>query len=266
MGDLSLTALAFGLLASAGTVAVVLLATFAVGVARDRHSVIDTVWGLGFTAIAGTSLVVSAGHGDAARRYLVAGLTALWGVRLAVHIGRRARGRGEDRRYVAMLAKAPGSRHLYAVKVVYLPQAVAMWWVSLPLQVAMEERRPLGALGYLGAAVTLVGIGFEAIGDHQLSRFLADPVNAGRVMDQGLWRYTRHPNYFGDACVWWGLYLVAAQQLPGALTVLSPIAMTVLLTRGTGKALLERTLGERRPGYDDYVRRTSGFIPRRPAR
>lgn len=254
----------WGLLASTGAVAILLGVTFVVAVRLDRHSVVDTVWGLGFVTIAAVTCALSSGHGDTARRLVVASLTAVWGIRLAVHIGRRARGRGEDRRYVELLARAPGNKHIYALKMVYLTQGVAMLWVSLPVQAAMVEHAPLGPLAWSGIAVVAVGLAFEAVGDRQLARFLAAPANAGKVMDQGLWRYTRHPNYFGDACVWWGLYLLAAGQLPGALTILSPVAMTALLTRGTGKALLERTMSSRRPGYEEYVRRTSGFFPLPP--
>jgi steroid 5-alpha reductase family enzyme len=134
------------------------------------------------------------------------------------------------------------------------------------VQVAVFETPELDMLAWVGVAVWLVGFAFETVGDHQLQRFRNDPDSKGKVLDTGLWRYTRHPNYFGDACVWWGLSLVAFSAWPGILTLLSPVAMTWLLAKGTGKPLLEKGIAERRPGYTDYVRRTSGFFPLPPRR
>ena len=149
---------------------------------------------------------------------------------------------------------------------IFLTQAVAIWFVSLPVQVAMFEPSEPGVLLWVGIAVWAVGFGFESVGDWQLARFRADPASKGQVMDRGLWRYTRHPNYFGDATVWWGLWLIAAQQWAGAITILSPVLMTWTLTRKTGKPLLEQGMADRRPGYADYVERTSGFFPLPPKR
>ncbi len=247
-------------------VAALLTVTFVVARRLGRHAVVDVAWGLGFVAVAATSYALSAGHGDPGRRALVLGLTAVWGIRLAVHIGRRSRGHGEDPRYEQLLSKARGSRTLFALRSIYLTQGLVMWFVSLPLQVAVFEASAPGPLTWLGVLVWAVGLFFEAVGDHQLQRFRDDPATKGRVLDTGLWRYTRHPNYFGDACVWWGLSLVAFSAWPGILTVLSPVVMTWLLARGTGKPLLESGMAARRPGYDDYVRRTSGFVPLPPRR
>jgi steroid 5-alpha reductase family enzyme len=247
-------------------VVVVLAVTFAVALRQGRHAVVDVAWGLGFVAVAGTSFVVSSGHGDDVRRWLVLLLTALWGVRLAGHIALRSRGHGEDPRYAELLDRAPGSRTAYALTRIYLTQGVVLWFVSLPLQVAAFETPGPNAATWVGVAVWAVGLFFEAVGDHQLSRFRGDPASSGRVLDTGLWRYTRHPNYFGDACVWWGLSLVAFSAWPGIITVLSAVVMTWLLARGTGKPLLEKGMSARRPGYDDYVRRTSGFVPLPPRR
>ena len=249
-------------LANVVAVAVLLAVTLAVAVRVGRHSVIDVAWGLGFALIAAVSYALT--DGDAARRLLVLALTVVWGVRLAVHIGVRNAGSQEDPRYERLLAKAPGSRTAYAFRTVYLTQGVIMLFVSLPVQVAMAGTQGIGWLGWIGAAVWLIGFLFEAVGDRQLARFRADPANAGRVLDTGLWRYTRHPNYFGDATVWWGLFLIAADHWPGVLTVLSPIAMTYFLAAKTGKPLLEKQLTRTRPAYADYVRRTSGFFPLPP--
>jgi steroid 5-alpha reductase family enzyme len=250
-----------GLLANlgitAGAVLVVMLVALGVAAARGRHDGVDTVWGLGFAVIAVVGLIVS-GSG-----WLVTALTVIWGVRLAVYLQLRNGRRPEDPRYVALMKRATGNPHWYAFRKIYLVQGVIMWFVSWPVQAAQYETAGFGPLAWLGVAVWLVGIAFESVGDWQLARFKADPANKGKVMDRGLWRYTRHPNYFGDSCVWWGLYLVACQHWLGALTVLSPLVMTFFLTRGTGKALTERAMGSR-PGYAEYVQRTSGFFPLPP--
>ncbi|MFD4572744.1 DUF1295 domain-containing protein [Streptomyces sp. NPDC058417] len=242
----------------------VMAVTFAVAVRKGLHRIVDVAWGLAFTAVALAALVASAGEGDDARRYLVTALTAVWGVRLAVHIGRRGRGHGEDPRYEKMLAKAPGNPNLYALRMVYLLQGALVWLVSLPVQAAAYVSGPLGWVAAAGIVVWAVGLFFEAVGDAQLARFKADPAHRGRVMDRGLWSWTRHPNYFGDFCVWWGLYLFTCDALPAAaVSLVSPVVMSLLLTRGSGQRLLERHMADR-PGYAEYVQRTSGFFPLPP--
>jgi len=245
-------------------VLLVLGTTFVVALRVRRHAVVDVAWGLGFVAVAITSFVTSAGDGDGTRRVLALLLTAVWGLRLATHIGLRSRGKGEDPRYEELMAKAPGNPNLHAFRRIYLTQGLVMWFVSLPVQVAMFEAALVGWLAWVGAALWLVGMFFETVGDWQLTRFRDDPASKGQVLDTGLWHYTRHPNYFGDACVWVGLFLVAADAWPGVLTVLSPVLMVWLLAKGTGAALLEKDIAERRPAYADYVRRTSGFVPMPP--
>jgi steroid 5-alpha reductase family enzyme len=245
-------------------VVVVLGVTFAVALRQRRHAVVDVAWGLGFAAIAVAAFLAAEGAGDGLRSALALVLTVVWGVRLAVHIALRSRGHGEDPRYVELLARAPGNPQLFALRRIYLTQGVVMWFVSLPVQVAMFERAEANLLTWLGVLVWLVGFTFETVGDWQLTRFRNDPASKGQVLDTGLWHYTRHPNYFGDACVWWGLSLVAFSGWPGILTILSPLAMTWLLAKGTGKPLLEKDMSSRRPGYADYVRRTSGFVPLPP--
>ncbi len=245
-------------------VVVALGTTFVVALRLGRHAVVDVTWGLGFAVIAVASFVTSSGTGDDVRRWLLVVMTVAWGVRLGVHIGRRSRGKGEDPRYEAMFARSGGNQNLVALRKVYLLQGVLMFLVSLPVQVGMFATGPIGWLTWVGVLVWAVGLFFETVGDAQLDRFRGDPSSAGRVLDTGLWRYTRHPNYFGDACVWWGLFLVSAQAWPGVLTVLSPLVMTYLLANGSGKPLLEKGMSSRRPGYDDYVARTSGFFPLPP--
>jgi steroid 5-alpha reductase family enzyme len=144
-------------------------------------------------------------------------------------------------------------------------QGVLMWIVSLPVQLGQSDATPsLGVLAWVGVGVYAVGLFFEAVGDAQLARFKADESNAGTVMNSGLWKYTRHPNYFGDACVWWGLALIAAETGTGAWGVIGAVVMTVLLRRVSGVTLLERSLKKRREGYEEYIRRTSPFVPRPP--
>ena len=249
------------LLLTALTVVVVLAVTFAVARRVGKQAVIDVTWGLGFVAVAATAFVSSAGHGDGLRRGLALVLTALWGLRLAAHIWSRSRGKGEDPRYEAMLARADGNPNAYALVHLYLPQGLIMWFVSLPVQIAMFVEGGQRWVVWLGVLVWAVGLFFEAVGDLQLTRFRRDASNRGAVLDTGLWRYTRHPNYFGDACVWTGLFLVAASAWPGVLTILSPAVMVWNLYAGSGKRLLEKDIGDRRPAYTDYVRRTSGFFP-----
>ena len=254
---------AFGatLLLTALAVIVVMAVTFAVALRVGKQTVIDVTWGLGFAVIAVTAFATSGGHGDPLRRWLALALTVVWGLRLAGHIWSRSRGKGEDPRYEALLARADGNANAYALRRIYLPQGVIMWFVSLPVQIAMFVEGGVAWVLWLGVAIWAVGLFFESVGDLQLTRFRDAPSNKGKVLDTGLWRYTRHPNYFGDASVWTGLFLVAASAWPGVLTVLSPALMVWNLYSGTGKKLLEKDIGDRRPEYADYVRRTSGFFP-----
>jgi steroid 5-alpha reductase family enzyme len=240
---------------------VLVLGTFAVGARLKRHNVADIAWGLGFAVVAVVALATSAGHGCLARRVLLTAVTVIWGLRLAGHICRRSRGGGEDPRYADLMAKARGHPAWYALRNVYLGQGVLIWVISLPVQAGLYAGRPLDALLVIGGLLWLCGLLFEAVGDAQLARFRADPANRGQIMDQGLWRYTRHPNYFGDACVWWGIFLIACGSWVSLATVFAPLLMTYLLVWGSGKRLTEKRMIASRPGYAGYAARTSGFIP-----
>jgi steroid 5-alpha reductase family enzyme len=260
-------AFAVNLAAALGVVLAVMLGAFAVSLRTGKHRGVDVAWGLAFAAVALTGYPLSAGHGDEARRALATSLVAVWGLRLAAHLAHRSRGAAEDPRYARMLARVPPERRTrYALRIVYLLQAGLVWFVSLPVQAAQYLPQPLGPLTAAAVALWLVGIGFEAIGDRQLARFKADPANRGRVLDRGLWRYTRHPNYFGDACVWWGLFLLVADQPIGWAFLPAPLLITWLLVYGSGKPLVERQLAANKPGWADYAARTSGFLPRPPRR
>jgi steroid 5-alpha reductase family enzyme len=247
----------------AAAIVFVVLTTFVVSRLVGRHNVIDTAWGLLFVAAAGVTFAASAGSGDPLRRWLLLLMPLLWGVRLAQHVGRRSAGKGEDPRYQALLDKAKGNRDLYALRMIYLLQAVLAFVISAPIQVGMFTGAPVRVLGWIGVAVWTVGVFFETVGDHQMETFRRDPANKGKLIDRGLWRYTRHPNYLGDACVWWGIFLVAAERWPGVLTIFAPVIMTFLLTKGSGARLLDRQMSQR-DGWADYAARTSGFLPLPP--
>ena len=261
MTSFSAARFALGLPLTALAVLALLLAFFGFAVVRGMHRSVDVAWGLGFVVVAAVSYALSAGHGSGTTRALLLVLTAVWGLRLAGHIGWRGHGQPEDPRYADLVARAPGNPHTYALRKVYLTQAVVLWFVSLPIQVGMYARGGVTVVTMLGVLLVVVGLVFEAGGDWQLERFKRNPATRGTVLDTGLWHYTRHPNYFGDACTWWGLFAVAAAHWPGVLTLLSPLAMTLTLAKGTGKPLTEARMQGTRPEYADYVARTSGFIP-----
>lgn len=254
------------LAAASGAIVVLMLTTWALSLPLRDVSIVDIVWGLGFVVVAVTAALV--GDGSGARRTLLLLLVGLWGARLTGYLALRNLGHGEDQRYVVMRRRIGSRFWIVSLVTVFLLQGVLMWVVSLPVQLAAAAEEPagLGPLALSGVALWVVGLTFEAVGDLQMARFKADPGSKGQVMDRGLWRYTRHPNYFGDFCVWWGIFLVAAETGPGRLGIIGPIVMSVLLLRVSGVALLERSIGTRRPGYAAYVERTSGFFPRPPRR
>ena len=232
---------------------------------RDA-SIVDIFWGAGFVVIAGVAAWAS--DGAVVRRLLVFALVALWGLRLARHLFRRNWGHGEDFRYQRMRAHH-GSRFWYvSLYTVFGLQAALMWVVSLPVQLAVIAREPasLTTLDVFGTLLFAVGLAFEALGDRQLVAFRADPANKGRVLDTGLWAWTRHPNYFGDALVWWGLGTIALSTPWGPLGLVGPALMTFLLLRVSGVPMLERSLTRTKPEYRAYVARTSGFFPLPPRR
>lgn len=263
---------------------VLLAAAFAVwllSVAKRNVSIVDVLWSLMFllAALAYTyagayvgagplpELPGSAGASPAtwpsSRGTLVIMLVAIWALRLAIYIAARNWGHPEDYRYQAIRRRNDPGFTFKSLYLVFFLQAGLAWVISLPLLGAILGTAPLGWLDVAGVLLWLLGFVFEAGGDWQLARFKADPANRGKVMDRGFWRYTRHPNYFGDFSVWWGFFLIGLSAgawwaLPG------PLLMSVLLLRVSGVALLEKSIGKRRPGYEDYIRRTSAFFPRPP--
>jgi steroid 5-alpha reductase family enzyme len=247
--------------ASAAVLAAVQTAAFAVGRKIGRYNVVDVAWGLGFVAAAVAAAAL--GQGDLGRRLLFAALIALWGLRLSWHMHRKSAGRGEDPRYEDLLERKGGASTWNVIVQVFVIQGLAQWFVSLPVQLSAVLGPTSGAFFpalVAGVALFTAGVLFEAIGDRQLRAFKSDPANRGRIMDVGLWRWTRHPNYFGDSCVWWGLWLCSLASLASLATVLSPALMTYFLVHATGARLLERHMADR-PGYREYQRRTSFFVP-----
>lgn len=230
-----------------------------------NSSIVDIFWGAGF--VIAVWLAYALGSGYPGRKILLAILVTIWGLRLSLHILRRNWGKPEDFRY-ARWREEHGTRWWWvSLFQVFLLQGVLMWGISAPLVAAqvLPSRDHLGVLDGLGVSLWIIGFFFEAVGDWQLGRFKADPANQGKLLTQGVWRYSRHPNYFGDAAQWWGYYLIAAAA--GAWwTVFSPILMTLLLIRVSGVALLEKTLIETKPGYREYAETTSAFIPWFPRR
>lgn len=251
------------LAASALLLAASMTALWLVSLPLRNASIVDAFWGPAF-AVAGWGAALAAGVPlGSPRTALALTLVTLWAARLALHLLIRNAGHGEDPRYASM-RRGHGARFWWvSLFTVFLLQAGLAWAISLPVQLAVLSGGPLGPLDGLAALAWLAGFGFEALGDLQLTRFRADPANRGRALDTGLWRYTRHPNYFGDALLWWGFGLLGVAA--GApWTLFAPALMTFLLLRVSGVALLEKGMAERRPAYRDYVERTSAFLPWKP--
>jgi steroid 5-alpha reductase family enzyme len=237
------------------------LFTWLLSLFKRNVSIVDTLWALLFL-LAAASYAVAAPH-LTPRAIGVLVLVAIWALRLSIYITWRNWGGGEDRRYQDIRARNQPHFWLKSLYLVFALQAMLAWIVSLPLYAAITSRSPLGIVDLAGCLLWLLGFCFETLGDWQLARFKADPANRGRVMDRGLWRYTRHPNYFGEFVLWWGLYLLALAA--GAWwSIAGPALMSVLLLRVSGVTLLEKDIGERRPGYADYKRRTNAFLPGPP--
>jgi len=242
---------------------VLALAAWAIATARRNVGLVDIFWSLFFLAGAATSALRADALDTRAR--LTIALVTVWSLRLAIHLARRNWSAPEDHRYRAIRTRNSPGFEWKSLYLVFGLQAVLAWLISMPLAAAIDAARPLGVAALLGAALTLFGIVFEAVADAQLARFRAARDSTGAVLDRGLWRYSRHPNYFGECCVWWGFFLLAADA-GGWWTVISPLLMCLLMLRVSGVALLEKDIGERRPAYRDYARRTNAFLPGPPRR
>jgi steroid 5-alpha reductase family enzyme len=232
---------------------------------RRDVSIIDAFWGPGFALVALVALLTTTGFEG--RRWLLLTLTVVWGLRLGGYLlWRNLKAGEEDYRYRAMRQRHGARFPLVSLFTVFGLQAVLLWFIALPVQVAIAAAAPArwSWLDGLGVGVWAVGLFFEVVGDGQLARFKADPANRGKVLDTGLWRYTRHPNYFGDFLVWWGLFLIALSVPDGWKTVASPLLMSFFLMKVSGVPLLEGKLAKTRPGYREYVERTNAFFPGPP--
>ena len=237
--------------------------TWLVSVRKHDVSIVDTVWSVMIWA--GGAVYAWMASSLTARGWLAIALLTIWATRLSVYISVRNHGEPEDRRYQRIRANNEPNFAFKSLYIVFLLQALLAWIVSLPLLAATQGTRALGLLDVLGALLVLTGISLESVADAQLSSFKRLPDSQGRVLRTGLWRYSRHPNYFGECCVWWGFGLLALGT-GGWWSVVSPILMTLLLLKVSGVSLLERDIGNRRPEYAHYMESTSAFVPWPPRR
>ena len=248
------------------TVAIMMVMGWLVSLAYRNVTIVDSLWGLGFVLIAWLTYFASDGFWG--RKLLLAILVTLWGLRLAAYLSWRNWGKGEDPRYGGWRKKSGEGFWLVSLFKVFLLQALFLWIIALALQIGQLATTPAALTWFdlLGTIVWTTGFIFESVGDWQLAQFKSDPANKGRVMDRGLWAFTRHPNYFGEFLVWWGVFLVTLSTPGSWWTILSPFIVTAVLLKMTGIALTEKALIENRPGYRDYINRTSAFIPWWPAK
>jgi steroid 5-alpha reductase family enzyme len=253
-------------LRAGGIVLALMILLWLLSLRLHNSSIVDIFWGAGFVIVTWVTFLLTPA-GFAPRKLSLAVVVSIWGVRLSLHILRRNWGKPEDFRYAKWRQESGRRWWWQSLLRVFLLQGFLLWIISTPLVAVQMSSSPaeLGLLDGLGVVVWAIGFFFEAVGDAQLARFKADPGNRGKLLATGVWRTTRHPNYFGDAAQWWGFYLIAAAA--GAWwTVFSPLLMTLLLVRVSGVALLEQSLIEAKPGYREYVQSTSAFVPWFPRR
>jgi steroid 5-alpha reductase family enzyme len=240
----------------------IMTSLWVVSLFRKDTSIVDIFWGIGFVILTGIYFALSTdGYGP--RKLILLFLVTIWGLRLGAYILFRNMGKGEDKRYQAFRKTAGKKYWWYSYFQVFMLQGALMLLISTPLLAAEIGPRSshLTLLDGAGLLLWIVGFSFEMISDWQLSDFKSNPVNKGKVLNSGLWRYSRHPNYFGEAVLWWGYYLFAASTPGGFWTVYSPILMTILLLRVSGVALLEKSLSREKPEYRAYIDSTNSFIP-----
>ncbi len=253
---------------NAGLTLFAVLVLWLVSIAIRDVSIIDMFFAVILFAIAGASYLLS--DGVLVRKQLILALVGIWALRITAHLIKRNWGHGEDVRYSKLRTWVNDDRAFVwlSLRQVFLLQGVVIYFVSLPVQLGQVLTAPpaLGWPAYIGACIWLLGMIFETVADLQLTRFRADPANKGTVLDTGLWRYSRHPNYFGELCVWWGLFLIACDNPLALPTVIGPILYTYLIVNVTGQATLDKKLARERPGYKEYMESTSGIIPLPPGR
>lgn len=243
------------------TVGAMMFIGWLISLKTDNVTVADTLWGLGFVLIAWISWFRADGYPP--RQWLLVALTTLWGLRLSFYMFRRNYGKPEDPRY-AQWRQAGGKRfRLISLFKVFLLQALFLWVIALALQAGQAAGQPgrIGLGDMAGIMVWTIGFVFETVSDRQLARFKADPANRNKVLNTGLWRFSRHPNYFGESLIWWGIFLIALSNPANWWTVVSPLVITVVLTKMTGVALSEKLSVQNRPDYRAYVQTTPAFFP-----
>ena len=254
------------LLANLGVTMGAVLALWLISIPLRDVSIIDMAFAVVLFAVTLVTWAIT--DGAEMRKNLILLLVALWAVRITAHLVKRNWGHGEDPRYTKLRSWVADDRAFVwlSLRQVFLLQGLVLWLVSLPVQVGQIYAVPqgLGVPALIGTAVWLLGFVFETVADWQLARFRADPANRGKVLDTGLWRYSRHPNYFGELCVWWGLFLIACDNPWGLLTIIGPIGYTYLIVNVTGQRTLDKKLARDKPGYREYMERTSGMIPLPP--
>lgn len=237
--------------------AIFALAGWLLSLVKRDVSIVDSLWSLFFLLGLGVYVAASA---ESPRTGLLIALVSLWALRLSIYLTWRNWGEPEDHRYQVIRARNEPNFSVKSVYLIFGFQVVLAGIIAFPLFTAASSTAPLGPLDWVGVALWLLGMFFEVVGDWQLARFKSNPAQKGRVLNTGLWRYTRHPNYFGETALWWGYYAIALSA--GAWwTIFAPLLMTLLLLKVSGVALLEKDIGERRPAYADYVRRTNAFLP-----
>ncbi len=224
-------------------------------------TIVDSLWGLGFVLIAW--LTFGMADGFVGRKLLITLLVTAWGLRLMIHLSLRNWGHGEDPRYAAWRKKSGERFWLVSLVKVFILQSVFLWIIALAIQWGQIAPQPavLTWLDYVGVGIWMIGFFFEAVGDWQLARFKADPNQKGKVMNTGLWAYSRHPNYFGESMIWWGIFLVTLATSSSWWTIVSPLIITTVLLKMTGVSLMEKAIVNTRPGYREYMRTTNAFIP-----
>lgn len=248
-------------LTGGAVILVMMLTLWLVSLLLKNSSIVDIFWGSGFV-LTGWIYFLITPEGSLPRKLLLMTLVTIWGLRLTIHILLRNWGKPEDFRYQKWRKESGKIWWIKSLFQVFILQGILMWVISAPLLAAQQPAEPgsLSLLDWIAILLWLTGFFFETFGDAQLSRFRSDPANKGKVLNTGVWRYTRHPNYFGDSAQWWSYYLIAASA-GGWWTIFSPLLMTFFLIRVSGVFLLEKTLKETKPGYREYMETTSPFIP-----
>lgn len=248
--------------AAAVSIWVLMTLIWLISLKLKNTSIVDIIWGFGFVLVNWVVFFLTP-DGFADRKWILNILVTLWGFRLATHIFLRNHGKPEDFRYAAWREQYGKKWWWYSYLQTFMLQGLLMFLISAPLIHTQATTTPsnIGLLEIAGIIIWVIGFFFETVGDLQLEKFKKNPANKGKLLNYGVWHYTRHPNYFGDSAQWWGFYLIAAGSTLGFLTIFSPIIMTYFLIKVSGVAMLEKSMADRKPGYKEYMQKTNAFIP-----